>query len=487
MEIHSFKNQLDKISRKYFYEPDDQEDRIVLRRKETLLAVPIELHENEVIIYLYARTGSWDGDGDRTDMNDIFSFLPALFMRVNEINISCTLLDIEHPIGQGKNGSISEVEVYARYISFTQPYQNGFLPCSKESLNTIEKILDTVTQYEVSLYHFIESSADLKSKCVYQDLDLHVWAMKLVKVLKENPTSDSILYNMRVNPSWYYFRSKREGVSVVFAPKTAFMLREMISRKTNVHNYHSEGFSFYKTSITLNAFSDSNKSKILSVFEALGEVLGLVVFVPIENRLIAISEKHIVSLECECDRKIYSFGKEAVIQRRKEEQSILFDGNIYKWAPKIDGSRFEELTRELLIRRHGVIKVKNTSVTNEPDANADLICIWDSPALTDMPQDEKHGPVQRRKIVVQCKGWSKNIGKNDIPSIRDTLDRFEASGMLVVSSKSIARSLFDHMVALRRKGIWADYWDRAELEDMLDCNPDLVSKYNDIVSFDESI
>lgn len=484
MEIESFIKSLDKMARKYFYEPSYREERIVLCREETLLTVPIEFYEDEVVIYLYSRTTSWDGEGDRTDMNDIFSFLPSLFLRIHNINISSTLLDIEHPLGQGEDGAIRAIEVYARYITFSQPYRNGFLPRSKESINTIENILKAITEYELNLYYLIECDEDDEARCIYKDLNLHVWAMTIVKSIKENPKLDSVLYNKRINPSWYYFRSKEKNVSVVFAPKTTYMLRKYIEEKGGINSYSSENYNFYKSNTTLNSFKNSDKEKARSILTDLGENADKIIYVPLENRLIALAENNIVSLECECDRKIYSQGKEAVISRRKREQDFLFEGNVYKWKDSIDGARFEEFSRELLIRTHGVIKVSNTSVTNEPDSNADLICIWDSASLSDMPQDENYGPIQRRKIVVQCKAWSKSIGKNDIPSIRDTLDRFDAGGMLIVTSKSIARSLFDHFEILRRKGIWVDYWDRSHIESMLDENPDLVSKYNDIVSFE---
>ena len=416
-------------------------------------------------------------------MNDIFSFLPSMFLRIHNINISSTLLDIEHPLGQGDDGAIRAVEVYARYITFSQPYKNGFFPRSKESLNTIEILLKAITQYELNLYYLIESDEREEARCIYQDLDLHLWAMTIVKSIEENPKSNSVLYNKRINPSWYYFRSLDKNVSVVFSPKTAYMLRKFYAEEGGINLYHGENYNFCKSNSTLNSFKDLDKERIESILHGLGENVDKVVYVPIENRLLALAERNIVSLECECDRKVYSQGKEAVISRRKKEQDFLFEGKVYTWADRIDGARFEELSRELLIRTHGVIKVSNTSVTNEPDSNADLICIWDTASLFDMPQDEHYGPIRRRKIVIQCKAWSKNIGKNDIASIRDTLDRFDAGGMLVVTSKSIAKSLFDHFEILRRKGIWVDYWDRSHIEGILDENPDLVGKYNDIVSF----
>ena len=175
--------------------------------------------------------------------------------------------------------------------------------------------------------------------------------------------------------------------------------------------------------------------------------------------------------------------KNIVISRMKQEQYFLFNKDTYIWAETINGGRFESFSRELLERVPGIIRVYNTSVTNEPDANADLICIWDTTDLAGMPQIKDRSPVQRRKIVVQCKAWKKNIGKNDIPSIRDTLDRFDAQGMLIIASKKITKSLVEHIDVLKRKGIWADFWDRDYIEKLLDDNPDVALKYKDIVSF----
>lgn len=487
MEIKTFIAELDKTSREYFYEPSYREDRIVLCKDETLLTVSIEFSGEKVAIYLYARTGSWDGDGDRSDMNDVFSTLPTLFLRLHNIKISCSLLDIEHPLGQGGDGAIRAVELYGRYIVFTQPYIDGLLPRTKESLGTINSILKAITEYECSLYFFIESNEREESKCVYEDANLDAWATVISKSLGENLDVRSTIYNWRVNPNWYYFRSANSKLSVLFAPKTAFMFQKLFEKSDAFEVFNADGYTFCKSGQTLNAFHDEIASKLRRVLFELEGDKSTSYLIPIENRLILISEQHIFFQEIECDRRTYSSGKEAVIFRRKKEQDFLFEGKTYQWSENIDGARFEEFTRELLARREGVVQVRNTSVTNEPDANADLICTWDTSSLTDMPQNKECGPVQRRRIVVQCKAWSKNIGKNDVPSIRDTLDRHDADGMLIVVSKSIARSLFEHMLALRRKGIWADYWDKAQIEDFLDETPDLVNKYPDIVSYAENV
>jgi len=55
--------------------------------------------------------------------------------------------------------------------------------------------------------------------------------------------------------------------------------------------------------------------------------------------------------------------------------------------------------------------------------------------------------------------------------------------MLIIASKKITKSLVEHIDVLKRKGIWADFWDRDYIEKLLDDNPDVALKYKDIVSF----
>lgn len=485
MKIENFLDGLNKIVRKHLYESDVRYDRLVLYRNGTLLTISIEFYGDEVAIYLYARTTSAEGSGDRTDMNDVFSILPALFLRVNDVNISSKLLDLEHPLGQGDNGCISITELYARYITFSQPFKGGVFALSNATLKTLDRILEAVTIYEINLSHFIECNHDVEAESIYYDLGLHIWAVSIAKSLGEDIKSEYVSYNKRLNPNWYYFRCLSKSLSVICAPKMAYIIRHLIDNKDKVKSYYSDGYHFYVTGDTLNAYKSDSINNALRVFELLGEKLDSILYIPLDNKLVAVGTHNLVFLDCDCGPHVFNQGKRAVIKRRKWEQDVLFNGKTYIWAKNIDGTRFEALIRELLMRRRGVVKVSATSITNEPDSNADLICIWDVLDLSDMPQSEGRGPITRRKIVVQCKAWAKNIGKNDVPSIRDTLDRFEADGMLIVSSKSIARSLFDHFEVLRRKGVWVDYWDRAELESMFDENPDLMSKYPDIVLYDE--
>jgi hypothetical protein len=62
----------------------------------------------------------------------------------------------------------------------------------------------------------------------------------------------------------------------------------------------------------------------------------------------------------------------------------------------VDGARFEALTRDLLSRQPGMVHVRQTSVTNEGDANADLLCDWIVGSLADVMQPDKAIPFERR-------------------------------------------------------------------------------------------
>lgn len=478
MELKKFKQEIRKIASELLYQVKEQEDRLLLGRESTLLTIPFDFYEEKVTFYLFARTTSWDAPGERTDLNDILSTLPAIFLRIESPHISSTLFDIENPCGIAP-----EIEVYARYIAFTQPNNYSLLDRSTETLSIIRNILETLTVYESNLHHFMEFDLSIEQDSSFKDKKLRQWASFISNALSEDLDAENITFNKRINPHWFYYRSQISKMSIYLAPVTSKSMTNLLSHLTPWEKYEDADFFFFKSKYTQNAATRYDVNTIVNLLQTLENNETNVNLIPIENRLIALSKNYIIFKESECDRQAYVNGRKHIIKRRKQEQNFLFEGNVYVWSDSIDGGRFEGLIRDLLSKRNDILQVRNTSVTNEPDANADLICIWYTTSLSDMPQHEDIPPVQKKKIVVQCKAWAKNIGKNDLPSIRDTLDRFDADGMLVATSKTVSRSLFEHFEVLRKKGIWVDYWNRASIEDMLDNHPELIEKYSDIISY----
>jgi Restriction endonuclease len=269
---------------------------------------------------------------------------------------------------------------------------------------------------------------------------------------------------------------------VWYSPNTVHHLRKLIDASGPWKELAGPTVKFFKSEQAHNAAPHDEIGRGRSIICQLERGDDALKLVPLENRLIVLGNEHLVFLEVDCSRNVYNGGRKDIIARQRQEHDILFDGHVYKWAERIDGARFEEFARDLLSRRRGIVHVRRTSVTNEGDAGADLLCIWDVPALADVMQAEGTTPIERRTIVVQCKAWARAVGKGDVADIRDTLERHDATGILVIAP-SVRHSLSEHLAILRRRNIWADYWGRGELEEQLDSSPDLVRKYADLVTY----
>lgn len=448
---------------------------LLFSKENSRLKFSLEFIESGIFAYIYFRSTSWDWDGERTDVNDMFSVLPALLLRVAPPYTSCLLYDLEHPIGD-----MPESEIYARYIVPVQP--DGQMSLSADSVERVSNLLTALAVYETHVLAFVEFDLKVPNRYSYQDEALVLWIAKVRAALGQDEQAEAS-YNIRTNPHWMYYRSKAVGASIYHSPATALQLKNIIDQTRPWKELSGPTADFFKSEFARNAASREDVKRCEGILRQLeSSNHGGTILIPFENRLVALGAEHVIILEVECDRAKYNAGREAIVARQRFEHDTLFDGRRYAWKESIDGGRFEEFTRDLLSRKSGVVQVRKTSLTYEGDANADLLCIWDVPALADIRQPDGVTPLVRRTIIVQCKAWASAVGKADVPDIRDALDRHEASGFLVVAP-AVRRSLVDHLRALRQRDIWADYWDRGELEEQLDANPDLVKKYGDIVSF----
>lgn len=450
------------------------EDQLVLSRSNGRLTFSLEFTESGVFIYLYFRTTSWDWDGERTDLNDVLSVLPAVFLRIGPPYTSCMLYDVEHPAAE-----MPESEVYARYIAFMQP--EGILSLSEDTVDRLTEILLAIAIYEAHLGGYLAFSPNAVDRYSFQEETLLRWVTNVRAALGQTEDAEAS-YCSRTNPQWMFYRSRAVGATVCYSPITTKQLRKVINASVAWKELDGPTVKFFKSEQSHNAVPHHEIERGRRIICQLEGTIDVLKLVPLENRLIVLGNEHLVFLEVDCSRDVYNGGRQEIIARQRQEQDILFNGRVYKWAERIDGTRFEEFARDLLSRRRGIVHVRKTSVTNEGDAGADLLCIWDVPALADVMRTEGDAPIERRTVVVQCKAWSRAVGKSDVTDIRDTLERHDASGILVIAP-SVRHSLSEHLAVLRRRNIWADYWGRGELEEQLDSNPDLVRKYADLVTY----
>jgi len=92
-------------------------------------------------------------------------------------------------------------------------------------------------------------------------------------------------------------------------------------------------------------------------------------------------------------------------------------------------------------------------------------------------------PLVPRKVLVQIKTSSKSVNKSAVKDIRDTMDDHKASGYFLAVSSQITSNLTDYLDRIRSDGrLWAEWWNRIEIEERLNAYPEIAAKYHDLVN-----
>lgn len=455
-------------------------ERYLLFRAGSMHRVLIDQYEKHLQIYLFIRFGSMDYDieGQPSDLVEILSLLLASYLRILDLKISASLLDVEHPMGQGIDGVIASGELYARLVSFSQPYNDGLFEYSLKSLEDLGNLFICIKSFEDCLSDILGSYIGQEGYS-YDSEELCDFVKFCESALPNLLDPDNLFFEERINPDWLYYSRVDLGVAVV---KSNFICRsfKFLAKDFALNEIESANYLFLRDSTVFNAFQKDDINIAFELLSSANEKISLIV--PLENKIIVFGENIFVSISLSAGVSRYIEAKNIVLEKRKLENERIFGGKIYNWSIKIDAARFEDMVRAILYRSPGTITVRATSITNEPDEGVDIV--WDcyAPVLSDMSYSEGEPLRNRSKILVQCKAWnSKSVGKSDIPDIRDMLDYHDAVGMLVVVSSNYASSLFKFAKKLRQNGIWFDIWDRNELEHQLDKYPDILIKYSDIV------
>lgn len=123
-----------------------------------------------------------------------------------------------------------------------------------------------------------------------------------------------------------------------------------------------------------------------------------------------------------------------------------------------DGTRFEQLIRELLVRSG--FEVHWTGVG--PDGGRDLVVV-----------EKAHGALApfRRKWLVSCKHYAKSkksVGLDDVTDIGDACEAVGASGFLLACSTQPSSTVVRRFEEVEARGkLVVRYWDSVEIEKRL--------------------
>ncbi len=173
-------------------------------------------------------------------------------------------------------------------------------------------------------------------------------------------------------------------------------------------------------------------------------------------------------------------------KRRALESKLLFPITTFRWCENINGDEFELFISEILSLETGVKWLRKVSTGREPDNGRDLIAEWRTPPLLGQILASEQNPYTDRHIIVQFKGFKKNVGKSDVTDIRDTIEHYNAQGYFLAVSSYLTSPLTEHLEKLRNGGrYWVDWWTRSEIEEKLRMYPDIAARFPNIVEVRE--
>jgi hypothetical protein len=206
---------------------------------------------------------------------------------------------------------------------------------------------------------------------------------------------------------------------------------------------------------------------------------------PLDSHLVGVTPTGLCSKRIASGATNYAKQFEKLRAQHAANATFLNQDIRFDWAREPSPVRFEGLVQEILTEIPEVRRVRQSGHCNEPDGGKDLSADVYSGFLRNTFEQARDTDAARNdvvRIVVQCKTSIRNIGKGMVSDIRDTVERHEAVGFLLVAFPGITRSLLDYIEAIRaRRLFWIECWTKLDLEAHLRSNPGVADRYSDLV------
>lgn len=440
------------------------------------------------LVFGYVRTTSaeLDGCGGRTDVHDVLSLLWAAVLRAMGA-VSSRLID---------DGGFTGIpgEIYGRYLIFDQ---------ISESFPA-EAIRDRINAHTGLAFHALDDVVRWNEFGHPQSTWTNGAKSLLEALTRGSKFNDFHEYiGLRRVPDWYYAKSRKGGITVAVFPQAS-----MASIRCTLASYEPVCIvGKTRTSILAgnlkNAVSNRTISLGLQLLKAIEGAGSLqwngadsspldvsIALIPIESHCILIGRQAMIAIRTDCGIRSYEAERTKLLERRIEEDAVFAADIAFVWTEKLEGGRFEDLVYSLLEREKGVSWVRQAGPTRERDGGRDFIARWtvssDVGAPSSAPSwsgdEDAPSPASARNIVVQVKAHRPSVGKAKVIDIRDTIERHQAEGYFLVAFPQPTNSLVEHLLALARRGVWTNWWDRAQIESRLRKNLDLLARFSDLVT-----
>ena len=493
------------LADEFNYSLEVKEHRVSFQDSRACITLNLEFtteSREEIFLYVYVRTTSWDLPGERTDANEFMSTMLGVYLRL-EIGVSCSIWDIPHPAGE-----MLETEIYARYLVANQPFSSKY-ELNESGVGEIRNVLSIIRKFELEMPMLFEwttqkINGEYKVTQDYGWVELADWARNIANTINEpwserelpvefaeslpsdaiGPIAENIQYNWRQNPNWKHYRSIASGVTLYEMPRFAKLLQSRISEKHPWEELDGPLCKLFLTTNTCNAVAHVDLEIARKVLEQLSskDDRDSVVCIPLEHDVIAASSQYLLFLRRDTSRKRFESERESIRKRHQRESTLLFPILTFEWGEQIDDQQFEMMILELVKREPGVQRARIVSASSEPDGGRDILCEWRTPPTLDETVEDGKSPSVLRKVIIQCKAYKRSVNKSNVQDIRDTVEHYNASGYFLAVSSHLTTPLTDHLDGLRQRGqIWVDWWTRSEIEERLVQHQDVALKYPDIV------
>ncbi|WBO23211.1 hypothetical protein [Sphingomonas abietis] len=421
------------------------------------------------------RTTSWEWDGERTDLHDVFSLLWGMNLRVRDVTSVGLLTELNPAID-------IDSEVYARLLV---PLQAGTLSAleSKEYFKALGResfAVHDLAQAVLGLMPLEDPSR--AAGATYKPEPR--W-MSAVKRNLRLPDWREYEFRRRTAPDWRAFTSTRRGVSVVeLGRRKMDVLRDAFSSYRPRTADAADHLAF-RTDALVNAVPNATMRRAFRLLAAVeGETRGPVT-IPFESHVVVLGRKTFVALRQPCGAGVFEQSRTVAETERVARDDVFLRTETYTWRTPLDPSRFEELVGEILEREPGMHFIRQIGATNEPDDGRDFMAEWTVPPSGAVVEGVTDGMplMQRRHVLVQVKIRGRGVSKQDMPDIRDTLEHHRCSGLMLVAFPNITAQFANRLLALRRSGrFWIDWWQRGQIEQRLRQHPDIVRRFADLVT-----
>ncbi len=425
--------------------------------------------------YFSVRTSSSSWDGERTDLHDLLSLLLAMLLRVREIASVQLISELNAFSG-------IDSEIYSRLVVLRQEGLVASLKgrsylelLSAQSHAAHDMVLDIFGIPAAGPRDWRDGEANYKIQ--------PPWLDAVRKRLRLN-TSEGWEFNHRKTLGTNVFTSISRGVSIaeIGADRIAKLRKWLI----NFRPASAEGMTrtSFRSDLLVNAVSNSRLKQaaaLLAMIEAEKEPLAVI---PFDSHFILIGMTTFVALADPCGFEAFHSERVATEMRRNAEAEVFLPDADVQWAESIDDVRFEALIGELLAQERGVLRIRQVGATREADDGRDFLAEWRLPphGLTAAGITDGAPLLEQRDVIVQVKIRRQGVGRSHLPGLRDTMEHYRCTGLLVVAFPNVTTTLGDHLAELRRKGdYWIDWWGKVEIEQRVRRFPDIAARYRDLL------